>query len=55
MFTFHPFSVLCQKEGIVVEISKLSQPLEKSLPLCKDGRKSQNKFFNQSLLHRVVF
>ena len=24
MFTFHPFSVLCQKEGIAVEISKFS-------------------------------
>ena len=45
----------CAKEGIVVEISKMSQPLEKSLPLCKGGRKCKNKFFNQSLLHPAVF
>ena len=28
----------CAKEGIVVEISKVSQPLEKSLTLCKGSR-----------------
>ena len=33
----------------------MSQPLEKSLPLRKVGRKCKNKFFNQSLLHPVVF
>ena len=45
----------CAKESIVVEISKVSQPLEKSLPSCKCGRKCKNKFFNQSLLHPVIF
>ena len=45
----------CAKEGIVVETSKVSQPLEKSLPLCKRGSKLKNKFFNQSLLQFVVF
>ena len=49
------FCAFCAKEGIVVEISKVSQPLEKSLPLCKGGRKCKNKFFNQFLLHPVVF
>ena len=45
----------CAKEGIVAEISKVNQPVEKSLSLCKGGRKCKNKFFNQSLLHPVVF
>ena len=39
------FCIVTKKEGLVVEISKVSQPLEKLLPLCKDGRKCQNKFF----------
>ena len=41
----------CAKKGIVVEVSKVSKPLEKSLPLCKGGRKCKNEFFNQFLLH----
>ena len=45
----------CAKEGIAVKILKVSQPLVKSLSLCKGGRKCKNKFFNQSLLHPVVF
>ena len=45
----------CTKEGVVVKISKVSRPLEKSLPLWKGGRKCKNKFFNQSLLQPVVF
>ena len=45
----------CAKESIVVEISKVSQPLEKSLPSCKGSRKCKNKFFGQFLLHPVVF
>ena len=45
----------CAKESIVVEIWKVSEPIEKSLPLCKGGRKCKNKFSNQSLLHPVVF
>ena len=45
----------CAKEGIIVEISKVSQPLEKPLPLCKGGRKCKNKFSNPSLLHPAVF
>ena len=48
-------SLLCAKEGIVVEISKVSYPLEKLLPLYRGGRKRKNKFLNQSLLHPVVF
>ena len=34
----------CAKEGIVAEISKVSWPLEKSLPLCKGDRKCKIKF-----------
>ena len=41
----------CAKESVVIEISKVSQPLDKWLPLCKGGRKCKNNFFNQSLLH----
>ena len=43
---FHLFSVLCQKKALLLKIWK---PLEKSLPLCKGGRK-----YNQSLLYPVV-
>ena len=43
MITFHLFSLLCQR-SIVVEISKVSWPLEKSLPLCKGDRKCKIKF-----------
>ena len=45
----------CAKEGIAVKILKVSQPIVKSLSLCKGGRKCKNKFFNQSLLHPVDF
>ena len=49
------FGGIYAKESIVVEISKVSQLLEKSLPLCKGGIKCKNKFFNQSVLHPVIF
>ena len=45
----------CVKEGIVVEISEVSQRLEKLLPLRKFVRKCRNKFLKQFLLHPVVF
>ena len=48
MITFHLY---CAKEGIFVEILKLSQPLEKSLPLCKGGRKCKNKFLEKRTSH----
>ena len=50
-------SVFCivPKKVSLLKIWKVRQPLEKSLPLCKGGRKCKNKFFNQSLLHPVVF
>ena len=53
MITFAWF-LYCAKEGIV-QISKVSQSLEKQLPSCKGGRKCKNKFLNQSLLHPVIF
>ena len=46
---FHLFFVLCQKKVLLLKISKVRKPLEKSLPLCKGGRK-----YNQSLLYPVV-
>ena len=50
-------SVFCiaPKKFVLLKISKLKYPLEKSLLLCKGGTKCKNKFFNQSLLHPVVY
>ena len=50
-------SVFCivPKKLLLLKTSKVRQSLEKSLPLCKGGRKIENKFFDQSLLHPVFF
>ena len=50
-------SVFCiaPKKVSLLKIQNVRQPLEKSLPLCKGGRKCKKRFFNQRLLHPVVF
>ena len=54
IITFHLFSVLCQRRSCCWKYRKWGSHL-KSHYLCTGGRKCQDKFFNQSLLHPVVF
>ena len=48
------FSMVSKKLQLF-KISKVMQLLRKSLPPCKNGREKNNKFFDQSFLHPVVF
>ena len=54
IITFHLFCVLCQRRSCCWKYRKWGSHL-KNRYLCKGGRKCKDKFFNQSLLHPVIF
>ena len=54
IITFHLISVLCQRSLRCWKYRKWGSHL-KNRCLCKSGRKCKDKFFNQSLLHPVIF
>ena len=54
MITSNLFSVLCQRRSCCWNYQKWGSHL-KLCHLCKGGRKCKDNFFNQSLLHPVIF